>query len=987
MKIKVNFKSLMLLACFTALSSFAFAQRTISGMVTDGETNEPLVGSAVVVTGTTKGTLTDVDGKYTLTDIPAGTTTLTFSFTGYSSLTVSLGSSNVLDAKLQGGTILESVVVVGYGTLKQKEVTSAIATVKAEDFNKGNVNDPTQLLQGKVAGLSIVRPGGDPNGGFDIRLRGLSTISGNTQPLIIIDGVPGANLQTLDPNDIAQIDVLKDGSAAAIYGTRGSNGVILITTKRGTAGKTSVEYNGSVVTESVAKSVPTLNSTDFVKYGGTNLGSNTDWTKAITRNALSHIHNLSLGGGVGSTTFRFGLNYRDIQGVSLNDGFNQLNGRVNISQKALDDKLTITADLSATTRNATYAYGEAFQQAVTYNPTAPILGTDGSGLGSKYFQQNNFDYFNPVAIIEQSDNTAKIDRILASFRGEYELVKGLKWSAQYSLTRDKTLSQEYYDRSAFFRRGGRNGLLNNLVNGTGIQFAEDNNSQLFNTLLNYNQSFGSSDLSLMGGYEIQDFKNTGFGFGAGNIFSDVFGINNFGSSADIANGFARASSFRNDNRLVAMFGRAGLNINDTYSVFASVRREGSSRFGDNNKWGIFPAVGASVNLTKLFTIKGLDNLKARVGYGVTGAIPGQNFLSQLLYRPTGSFFNYNGGWVPTYAPNQNANPDLRWEKKGEINFGIDFAAMDYRITGSLDVFNRSTKDLIYRFTVPVPPNFSDRTWANVGQLDSRGVEAIVNFNVLKGKDRSWTTGLNFSTATVKLVSLSSGDLKFGSKGELINLGNTGSPGQNGVFQNRVKEGEKVGDLFVYQYLGYDDKGINKFEDLNKDGKIDDSDRVVAGNALPKFNLGWNNSFTFGKLDLNFFFRGSFGHSLDNNFRAFFENIDKSSISTKNAVETKYFDPKLAEAKNSSRYVEKADFVVLDNASIGYTLPLQGGKISKARIFLAANAPLMFTGYTGVSPEPRYRDGTGDDSILAPGLDRRDTYLRTRSFTLGLNVGF
>jgi TonB-dependent starch-binding outer membrane protein SusC len=992
MKIKVNFKSLMLLACFTALSSFAFAQKTISGLVTDGDTNEPLVGAAVVVSGTTKGTLTDVDGKYTLTDIPATATTLTFSFTGYSNLTVPIGSGNVLDAKLKGGTILESVVVTGYATLKQKEVTSAIATVKAEDFNKGNVNDPTQLLQGKVAGLSIVRPGGDPNGGFDIRLRGLSTISGSTAPLIIIDGVPGANLQTLDPNDIAQMDVLKDGSAAAIYGTRGSNGVILVTTKKGIAGKTAVEYNGSVVTEQVAKTVPVLSATDFVKYGGTNLGSNTDWTKAITRNALSHIHNLSLGGGAGSTTFRFGLNYRDIQGVSLNDGFNQLNGRANVTQKALGDKLTLTADLSATSRNATYAYGEAFQQAVTYNPTATILGTDGSGLGSKYFQQNNFQYFNPVAIVEQSHNTAKIDRLLASFRGEYELAKGLKWSAQYSLTRDKTNSQEYYDRAAFYKRGGRDGTLTGLSNGVGNQYSDDNNSQLFNTLLSYAQNFGKIDFNVFGGYEIQDFKNSGFGFGAGNIFSDAFGINNFSSSTDIANGFSRGVSYRNDNRLIAMFGRAGVNIDDTYSLFGSVRREGSSRFGANNKWGIFPAVGASVNLAKLITIPGIDNLKLRAGYGVTGAIPGENFLSQLLYRPTGSFFNYNGGWVPTYAPNQNGNPDLKWEKKGEINVGLDFAALDFRLTGSLDVYNRATKDLIYNFTVPVPPNFAATTWANVGQLNSSGIEAVVNYQVLKSREKSWTTGLNFSTANVKLVSLSTGDLKFGSGGELINLGNTGSPGQNAVYQSRVKEGQNIGDIYVYNYSGYDDKG--KIQFLTKDGKkvptkdITDADRVLAGNALPKLNLGWNNSFTFGNIDFNFFVRGTFGHSLANNFRAFFENIDPSSITTKNAVQTKYFDPKLTEATNSNRFVEKADFVVLDNATIGYTLPMaQGGKISKARIFLSTNAPLMFTGYTGVSPEPRYKDTDNGNNILAPGLDRRDTYLRTRSFTLGLNVGF
>ena len=720
-----------------------------------------------------------------------------------------------------------------------------------------------------------------------------------------------------------------------------------------------------------------------------NYGGSTDWFKQITRQGVSTSHNLSLSGGSKSTTYRASANYRGVQGIALNDGFQQVNGRLNLNQKAMDDKLNLSIDLALTSRDATYSFNEAFRQALTYNPTATPKGTPNTGFydASGYYQQNNFDYFNPVAILEQSSRKGTIDRLLSSFRAEYELSKGLKIAAQYSLTRDKEQFNEFYDKAAFFRRGP-------LGNGSARQQTNDINSQLFNSILSYSTDFGKTNLSAFGGYEIQDFQNRGFGSYGGDILSNILGTDNLGASVSFKKNQGQVYSYKNTSRLVAFFGRVGLGYDDTYSFFASVRREGSTKFGENNKWGIFPAVGGAVTLSKLFTIPSVDNLKLRVGYGVTGNIPGSSYLSKSLYAPIpNSFFFYNGAYVPAYGPSQNGNADLKWEKKNEINVGLDFGLMGYKLTGSFDYYTRSTKDLLYNFIVPVPPNAADRTWANVGELQSSGIELALNYKAVSTQDFTWSTGVNFSTNQVTLVSLSSGDLKFGSAG-ILDLGGVGAPGLSGIPQARVEEGKPLGQIFGPIYLGPKADGTALYQDTNGDGKIDDKDNTVLGNALPKFTLGFNNSFKIGAgFDVNFFLRGVFGHSIVNQFRTFYEVVDPSSLRTKNVVKTSLFDARVKNGEFSSRSVEKADFIRLDNATIGYTIPMaKGGKISSLRLYLAGNNLLTFTKYTGIDPEPKYRD-TEDSEYdnggggLAPGIERRNTYFTTRSISVGVNVGF
>ncbi|NUQ25395.1 MAG: SusC/RagA family TonB-linked outer membrane protein [Saprospiraceae bacterium] len=999
MKLKVNYLSKWLLVVLAVgLCQFAIAQRTITGKVTDESTKEPLIGANILVVGTSTGTITDFDGSYSLT-LPSGAAELEFSYTGYTSKRVAIGTASVMDVTLSAGEVLEEVVVVGYGTQKAKEVTSAVTSVKAEDFNAGNVNSPAQLIQGKVAGLSISKVGSDPNGGSQIRLRGLSTLGANTSPLVVIDGVIGATIESVDPNDIASIDVLKDGSAAAIYGSRASSGVILITTKKGAKGATKVEYNGYGSTESISRQVQTMSPSEFAATRPqSDRGFETDWVDEVTRNAMSHVHNLSLSGGIGATSYRASLNYRNIQGIALNSDFSQLNGRLNLVQKAFDDRLTFDISLAATDRDASYGFYESLRYAVLYNPTAPVNALDPtSALGVRYggyYQEENFDYFNPVAIANQGVNEGSTKDLLLSGRATYELLDGLTASAFYSQLRESELYGQYYEKTAYFRGIGRNGRAN--------RSTVDRLTSLFELTGNFTRQFGNLGLNILAGYSYQDIDESSFNTDAGNFISDDLGYNRINYALEYQRGLASVNTFRSAYKVIGFFGRVNLNIDDTYYLMASLRREGSTRFGENNKWGLFPAVSAGVTLSNLFDISSLDNLKLRVGYGETGALPPFNGISKLRFERSGNFF-YNGNFIPAFGPTQNANPDLKWETKGEFNAGLDFAFLDYKLTGSLDYYVRNTRDLIYPINVPVPPNLASTTWANLEDvvLRNSGFEASLGYNVT-GSGFTWEPRLVFATYKTVLDTVDATDAKFKFfTNSGVNFEPSTSPGAPGLNNNptvAIIAGEELGQLWGYKYLGVGDDGKFIFEDLDGDGQITSEDQAVIGSALPKFSLGLNNTFRFGKLDVNLFIRGDFGHELMNMYRVFYEPLGTGSREIENIVKTKYFDENLkANPQVSSHYVEKADYVALDNATVGYTFDLgSGSKINRLRVYLSGQNLFYITGYSGVDPSPRYADpgetdNGGDtpsgNNVLAPGLDRRNIYFLTRTFTLGVNLGF
>lgn len=979
---------ILLMAGFTG----ALAQtRTVTGKVISSDDGAPVPGVNVQVKGTSTGTVTDANGNYSIS--VGNNAVLVFSFVGYATQEVAVGSQSVIDVTLQSDvTALTEVVVVGYGTQEKKEITSAVSSIKSENFNRGTVNDPAQLLAGKVAGLSIVRPGGDPNAQSTIRLRGITTIGANSEPLIVIDGVIGGSLNTVDPNDIESIDVLKDGSAAAIYGVRGSSGVIIITTKQGKAGRFTVDYSGSYAVESIARRIEVMNADEYRQLtGAIDLGSSTDWLDVVTQTGNAMVHNLAVSGGNASTTYRASFNFRDAQGINLNSGFSQIIGRLNLSQKAMNDRATFSLNFATTNRESSYGFTEALRYAVLANPTLPVYYTGAPGLTNigGYAERDIFDFFNPLSIAEKNVNEGKDKRVLIGVRGEYDfsdLVQGLRAAVFYSRQEENDLRGEYYSKTAKFRGFGRNGLARRQTH--------DRLNELFETTINYDKNLGDLNLALLGGYSYQYFFNEGFGMEGGNFLTDAFSYNNMGSALDFANGLGTVFSYANSNKLVAFFGRANLNFKNSYFVSVSARYEGSSRFGANNKWGLFPAVSAGANITDLVTIPMVQTLKVRASYGRTGAIPSDPYISLQRFGPQG-YFLFEGNYVPSFGPVSNPNPNLGWETKDEFNFGADFTMLNGRLSGSMDYYIRTTKDMILPVNVPVPPNLYPTTWVNIGELRSNGFEFQADYKAITQPDFSYDVGLNFSLPKTKVISLTSGDLSFGEGGVLYRA-NMGAPGQNDTRLVRVKEGEPLGQLWGPIQIGVNPDGTPRFKDLSGDGSYCncDDDRTVIGNGLPKFLIGWNNTIRYKNFDLNVFFRGAFGHDLLNSYRGFYENLESTTVGNWNVVKTKYFDPAITKAQVNDTHVEKASYVKLDNATLGYNFPIKTSAIRNLRAWISGQNLFVITKYTGVDPEVRYFDVNDGDNggfpgapdPLSPGIERRSTYFTTRIITLGVNIG-
>lgn len=983
-----NLLLITMIALFSVSVSYGQG-RVVTGTVTEADTGDPIPGANVVVKGTASGSVTDIDGKYSV-NISDDEATLVYSFVGFVSQEIVVGNQSIIDVTLASDiTALSEVVVTGYGTQEKKEITSSVASVKEEDFNVGMVNSPAQLIQGKVAGLTITKPGGNPNDDYTVRLRGVTTFGANQEPLVVIDGFIGASLSSVDPADIASMDVLKDGSAAAIYGTRGSSGVILITTKSGKKGRANIDYNGSVSFDNVDRSMNFMTPAEYRQVdGAVDLGSSTDWLDEVTQTGVSQVHNLSMAGGSDKTQYRASVNFRDVQGMAINTGFQQINGRLNLSQSALNDRAKFILNISQTTRESQYGYTDAFRYAILSNPTLPVKfdGTQGLTDIGGYAERDVFDYFNPVSIAEQNLNDGKDSRTMGQLRFEYDLgdlVNGLRFAMSYSAQIENDIRGQYYPKTSKYGDGFAN-------SGNASRSTERRQNELFETTLDWIGTAGSTDITALLGYSYQDFFTEGFNMGGGQFLTDAFTYNNMGASQDFDNGLGDVGSYAYMSRLIAFFGRVNLNISDTYFLSVSARQEGSSRFGENNKWGLFPAASAAVDIAQLASV-GLANLKVRASYGRTGAIPGQSYLSLQRFGPQGNFF-YNGAYVPSYGPVSNPNPDLAWETKDELDFGVDFVTENGRWSGTADYYIRTISDMILPVNVPVPPNLFQTTQVNIGELKTSGFEFLLEWKAVQNAGFNYTTNLNFSTFNTKIESLTSGNLSFGEGGVLYRAG-MGSPGQNDTELVRVKQGEPLGDLWgpVWDGETLDADGVPVFEDLNDDGSFCDcdDDRTVIGNGLPDFTIGWNNTFSFGKgWDASLFFRGSFGHELLNSYRGFYENNESTTVGSWNIVKTDAYNPDVKKAVVNSQHVESASFLKLDNASIGYSFDMSNSAaFNKIRLFLAGQNLLTITNYSGVDPEVRYTDVENNNDALAPGIERRGTYFTARTITVGLNLSF
>lgn len=970
---KQHFRAFLFILLMVGISQMSYAQgKSISGTVKDVN-NEPLIGVSVVVKGTTTGAATDADGNYTLT--AGSNSTLVFSFIGFIPQEVVVGDRTSINITLEeDNQMLKEIVVIGYGSMEKNKITSAITNIKPEDFNKGNINNPAQLLQGKVAGLSVVSPQGNPNGTYNIRLRGLSTIGANTQPLIIIDGVIGADLSSVDPNDIASMDILKDGGAAAIYGTRGSSGVIIITTKTGAKDQATVSYNGYVAMENMDRSLPIMSRSEYLEYGGTDYGGDTDWMDEITRTALSHVHNISLTGGTKKFSYMASLNYRDVQGIVHNTGYDQLSGRLNLSQKILNDRLTLSLNLALANKKSKMGFDDVFRSAIIMPPTAPVYGTgeDYDQYGG-YFQNRAHELYNPMAIINQNINDQKTTRVTYNAQADLKIIDGLSATLRFAQNNEDIMNGQYISKYSLYGSGiDRQGLAS--------RSTYNNKSDLFEFTGNYLRSFDKLNLNALAGYSYQRFTSEHYYLQAGNFLTDGFSYNNLAAARDLADGKAKAESFKESSKLIAFFGRVNLSYDDTYFLMASLRREGSSRFGDGNKWGNFTGVSAGVDISKIVDIPHVDQLKLRGSYGVTGALPAQSYLSKQIYGPGSSldYYLYNDKFTPVYSPQSNPNPDLKWETKTEIDFGIDFSMFNSRLTGTLDYYNRKTSDALITLNVPVPPNLYPTSVLNAGKLRNRGFEVGLNFEAIKTKDFSWTTRLTYATNSSKIISLSMGDIQYGVR----EVGGLPAPLTGNVV--RVQEGKPLGQMIGWIYEGVDADGNYILKDLDGNGEINEKDVDVIGRGMPKGEFGFGNTFTYRNFDFSFFFRGVYGHDLVNLHRTMFEQV--SRISTYNLIKTKHFQPEYkGPVAYNSHYVEDASFIKLDNITLGYNFKLPANSvIEAARVYVTGQNLFYITGYSGVDPEPRY---SYDNNVLAPGIEPLNSWVTTRTFTLGVNLTF
>ncbi len=1013
MKLNDNFfvRAFLLVLLVVGFTAAAVAQRTVTGTVTDAENGDPLIGASVLVTGTSTGTVTDFDGNYSL-NVPANAESITFSYTGYSTQVIVLTGQSVVDIKLSSGELLDEVVVIGYGTTTRKEVTSAVTSVKAEDFNVGNINDPTQLIQGKVAGLNISRVGGNPNGGATIRLRGLSSFGANNSPLIIIDGVVGADLNLVDPNDIESIDVLKDGSAAAIYGIQASAGVILVTTKSGRDGQGQFDYRTYVAFDQVARSQEVADAPEYLRLveatvgasvaTANNYGANTRWIDEVTRTGVSHVHNLSYSGGSAKTTYRASVNYRDIQGVGVeNDGFKQLNGRLNVQQKALNDRLTLDLNVSANDRSSLYFNENAFRYAVTYNPTAPvrvddpganvpqIIRDNSNAIYGGYFEIDNFDYFNPVAVAKTDQGSGILQDLLTSLNASLKVTDNFTLNAKYSRIAGNNVFNRFASRTSRF---GGNAAGADAFKGTAERRVDNNRNDLFEVTGVYNLKFGKNKLELLGGYSWQKLSFDGFGASGRGLPSDAFGFNNLGVLNDRLTGQLNLFSYQSNYRVIGFFGRARFNIGDIYNVTASIRRDGTSRNGPENKWDIFPAISASADLAKALDISGFDNLKLRAGYGITGSIPLQDY-EYLQSFGIGGLFPINGSYIPSIGPLRNANEGLRFEKKGEFNVGLDFGLFDYRLTGAIDYYTRTVRNLLFPAQVATPSFLFPFVSANLNNVDlvNNGIELSLGYKVGNSSNFSWEPNIVFSTFNTELIQNDKiPDFNFGDGGRLIIESSTpGSPGQNGDPLTQVAIGEELGNLWTRQVdlEASRREGRWVYIDQNGDGVISNEDKVLSGNGLPDFSLGIQNNFRFGKADFSFFFRGDFGHDLANmpaNFYGQQGNLATRSIDNL-IISDRFQEGILGAPQMSDYFIEDASFLVLDNAQLGYSFNVGGNSgIRNVRVYAAGQNLFYITNYSGVDPSVRYGDA---GNPLVNGIDRRNTYFRTRTITFGVNVGF
>ena len=991
LNLKQEMLKTMFFAFFLLCSTAMMAQQKVSGTVLDA-TGEPLIGVSVLEAGTTNGVVTDFDGNFTLT-VKQGAN-LTFSYIGYLSQT--LAAANGMKVTLQeDNKVLNEVVVVGYGTMRRKDVTSSITTIKSEDLNRGVFTDPASMLQGKVAGL-VVTSTGDPNGAPAISLRGASSLrSGAMSPYYVIDGIPGVDISMVAPDDIESIDVLRDATATAIYGSKAANGVIIITTKSGNKSeRTNVSYNGYVAFDMISKKLDMATADDIrsyvrannINYGYDN-GANTDWQDEVLRTAVSHNHNISINGGTEKTKYMASVNYADREGVIRGSYNHRLNVRSMLSTKVLKDRLELSAGL-----NAMYGKhvgvkmdneGASVLDAMNYfSPLNPVTDADGNwfkGTGSKNY--------NPWSLINEdtAENIWKREQFVT--KASLNIIEGLVLNANYSFNHFQRTYSAYDTHNTQLE-----GV--SAYNGRADRSTWFGNEHTFELFANYNQTFADvHTLALMAGYSWEEKKNgDGFGVIVHDFYDDYLKWNQltYASTIDGMNGVV--SGTKETIRNISFYGRASYSYASRYMLQATIRRDGSSVFGKDNRWGTFPSVSAAWNITEEEFMKSqnlFSNLKFRVGYGVSGNAMGFGAYTAYATYGASGFFEYDGKNWRTLAATKNANPDLKWESTGMLNIGLDFGFMKNRINGTIEFYNKKTWDLIWDYPVSTNIYPYGSIAANVGEITNKGIELTVNIDAIRTKDFNWMTTINLSHNKNTVDKLHNDKFEVGTFTQ-------GDPMVAGVSSNgytqRIIEGESLGTFYTYEFAGYDDAGKSTYYVRDettgeRTGEVTNEpafkDRAITGCALPKLNLGWNNTISYKNFNAAMFFTGVFGNKIYNGSRANYsspemfangKNVLKEFITDRPATDNLPNYP-------SDRYIENGSYFRLQSLSLGYTFDQFDDWIKSLQLYVTCNNVFTITSYKGLDPEVNLGG-------IDPGIDYRwSTYPHTRTIMIGAKINF
>jgi len=991
MNVLKQFKNGILFAVCLLFSQQLLAQQErplVKGLVQD-TLGKALIGVSVrAINQSTQKSFqasTSEQGLFQFTSIPTGGPyDFVFSYIGFMPDTlrnyqVVPGKQITLNVKLKEEPMgLGEVVIIGYGSSSRSEVTGSITSVSSDEFNAGVFSSPSQLLQGKVAGLNITSSG-NPNAKPSVILRGNSTLrSGSQEPFYVIDGVPGASIDLVAPDDIVSVDILKDAASTAIYGSRAANGVIMITTRKAKEGASRLSYSSYVALENISNTIDMLSGDELRNYLSeqgqslnerNNDGSNTNWQDEVSRTGVSHNHNLSFNGSNKNSSYGASVNYLNNEGVIKGSSLERFIVRGNIEQRAFKDRLKLNLNITNSNTNSKLVPDEVYSNMLTYLPTVAVKQPDGTY--SEDFSRTR-GYLNPVSLIDNNDIERKTKVFMVNGSAKVNIIEGLDFTTSVSYQDERIDSNIYNNRYS--------GLAQNL-NGRVLRNTVSNTKKVLESFFNYDKSFGDHGLKLLAGYSWQEdrlgdgFQTTNQGFVTDGLSWNNPGLGDPPAGVQVDYGDKRIQTLR----LISFYGRANYQYKNRYLLQASLRQDGSSAFGANNKWGLFPAFSAGWLINResfMQNVNFVNELKLRAGYGVSGNSMGFDaFTATILYASAGRFY-YNDRFINAIGPFQNANPNLKWERTATVNIGIDFGLFNNLLYGAIDLYDKRTSDLLWTYPVSTTQYPVNELTANAGEISNKGIELSLTASPIKGKDFSWTTSINLSHNKNELVSLSNDNFDM----PLIETAYLGGRGQSSSASQVVREGYPLGTFHTLRYAGKNEDGITQFYD--KDGNLtlegNSENFYYTGSAQPKLMYGWNNTFKYKNFDLNFFLRGVAGNKILNATLA-------DMNAPNNATQTNIPQFSLTESINdnnayyiSDRFIESGTYLRMDNAALGYTFKTKSN--NRMRLYVGGNNLFVLTKYRGIDPEI-------DMGGLQPGIDNRNYYPKTRSFMLGINLVF